>query len=215
VKVTIAGDTSANNGTYLVAWNGHGDATALWKIDLSSGALTLANSYTYTSWGQPTTATHNGIGNLGFRYLYVGRFRVAWDGFAGASLAHMGARHYSPVLGRFLQPDPSAAEANLYAYAENDPVTKVDPSGHCLRCIIDSLVRLAERVRSGLPGFIRTIQNWLQFQFRSFPGSTTFIPRIQQSIRVIGSHPRNFHIVSSGARSGYWRFTSVLQGGGE
>ena len=28
-----------------------------------------------------------------------------------------------------LQPDPSAAEVNLYAYAGNSPVTKVDPSG--------------------------------------------------------------------------------------
>jgi hypothetical protein len=41
----------------------------------------------------------------------------------------MGARHYSPSLGRFLQPDPPALEANLYAYAANSPVTKADPSG--------------------------------------------------------------------------------------
>lgn len=41
----------------------------------------------------------------------------------------MAARHYSPEFGRFLQPDPSAAEANLYAYTENSPVSRVDPSG--------------------------------------------------------------------------------------
>lgn len=41
----------------------------------------------------------------------------------------MHARHYAPEVGRFLQPDPSAAEANLYGYAGNAPVTKVDPSG--------------------------------------------------------------------------------------
>jgi len=41
----------------------------------------------------------------------------------------MHARHYSAEFGRFLQPDPIAAEANLYAYAENSPVTKVDPNG--------------------------------------------------------------------------------------
>jgi hypothetical protein len=98
VKVVITGDAAANNGTYLVTWNGHGDALALWKIDLSTGALTLANSYTYTSWGTPTTITHNGIGNLGFRYLYVGKYGVAWDGFASANLLHMGARHYSAAL---------------------------------------------------------------------------------------------------------------------
>jgi RHS repeat-associated protein len=137
VKVAIAGDTSDpdNNGTFLVTWNGHGDALALWKIDLSTGSLTLANSYAYSTWGQPTVTTHNGIGVLGFRYLYVGRFGVAWDGFAGANLHHMGARHYSPGLGRFLQPDPSALEANLYGYAADSPISTVDPSGH-LGCLV-------------------------------------------------------------------------------
>lgn len=57
---------------------GHGDAQALWRIE-TSGALTLANSYTYSTWGVPTTTTHNGIANLGFRYLYVGRHGVQWD----------------------------------------------------------------------------------------------------------------------------------------
>jgi RHS repeat-associated protein len=129
VKVTIVGDVGLNNGTYVVTWSGHGDALALWQIDPSTGGLTLANSYIYSSWGQPTTATHNGYGDLHFRYLYVGRYGVTTDGFAGANLLLMGARHYSAALGRFLQPDPSAAEANLYAYAENSPVTKVDPTG--------------------------------------------------------------------------------------
>ncbi len=41
----------------------------------------------------------------------------------------MGARHYSPSLGRFLQPDPSALETNLYGYGANSPVSRVDPSG--------------------------------------------------------------------------------------
>jgi RHS repeat-associated protein len=131
VKVTITGDAGANNGTYLVTWNGHGDALALWQIDLSTGGLTLANSFTYTSWGTPTTATHNGIGDLRFRYLYVGRYGVAWDDFAGAGLLHMGARHYRPALGRFLQPDPSAEDPNLYRYAANSPTVRVDPNGTC------------------------------------------------------------------------------------
>jgi hypothetical protein len=44
----------------------------------------------------------------------------------------MHARHYSPLIGRFLQPDPTATESNLYAYAENSPVTMVDPDGRWL-----------------------------------------------------------------------------------
>ena len=127
VSMTIpAGQSSA--GVYLPTWNGHGDALALWRME-SDGTLTLANSYTYSTWGRPTTATHNGIPDLGFRFLYVGASDVQWDDFSGAGLQYMHARHYSPLTGRFLQPDPSAAEANLYAYAGDSPVTKADACG--------------------------------------------------------------------------------------
>ena len=48
----------------------------------------------------------------------------------------LGARLYDPVIGRFLSRDPvlnprSAAAANPYAFAANDPVNSSDPSGFC------------------------------------------------------------------------------------
>ena len=101
---------------------------ALWRQE-TDGSLVLANSYTYGTWGSPSTATHNGIGDLGFRFLYVGAADVQWDDFSGAGLLYMHARHYHPLIGRCLQPDPSAAEANLYGYAGNSPVSRVDPKG--------------------------------------------------------------------------------------
>jgi RHS repeat-associated protein len=125
-KVIVpAGQTGT--GTYLVTWNGHGDAMALHRIE-SSGSLTLANSYTYGTWGQPTTATHNSIANLGFRFLYVGAADVQWDAAYGLDLLYMHARHYSPTLGRFLQPDPARAQ-EAFAYSGNSPVSQIDPSG--------------------------------------------------------------------------------------
>jgi len=79
IKVAISGDpVSLHNGTYLVTWNGHGDAVALSKIDATTGALTAANRYTYTTWGTPTTTTHNSYSDLRFRYLYVGQYDVHW-----------------------------------------------------------------------------------------------------------------------------------------
>jgi RHS repeat-associated protein len=127
VKLTIpAGQADA--GTYLVTWNGHGDALALNRIN-ADGSLTLANSFSYSSWGAPTTATHNGIGDLGFRFLYVGQYGVAWDNALGLGLHYMRARHYAPALGRFLQPDPSRLEANQYSYASNTPLVAIDPGG--------------------------------------------------------------------------------------
>jgi len=127
LKLTIpSGQTGA--GTYLVSWNGHGDALALHRQN-ADGTLTLANSYTYTTWGAPTTATHNSIPDLSFRYLYVGQLGVQWDNPYGLGLHYMQARHYAPAIGRFIQPDPSRLEINHYAYAGNNPVSAVDPCG--------------------------------------------------------------------------------------
>jgi RHS repeat-associated protein len=116
----------AHAGTYLVNWNGHGDALSLVRV-LGDGSLEVANSYTYGTWGEPTTHIHGTYGDLGFRFLYVGREGVQWDAEAGLYL--MGFRHYSPRLGRFIQPDPAAAEENSYSYAGNNPTTNIDPDG--------------------------------------------------------------------------------------
>jgi RHS repeat-associated protein len=117
--------------SYLVTWNGHGDALAAWQIE-SDGTLTLANSYTYDSWGTPTTTVASGFADLGLRFLYVGAHDVQWDDFSGVSLYYMHARHYSPAIGRFLQPDPARAEANQYGYAGDNPIAGVDSSGSCV-----------------------------------------------------------------------------------
>lgn len=71
----------------------------------------------------------------------------------------MQARHYSPALGRFLQPDPDRSESNLDAYAANNPVTEIDPDGTCfivcqlvVGAVIDSIVYLATTENASLAG---------------------------------------------------------------
>jgi RHS repeat-associated protein len=141
-------------GTYLPVYDGHGDALNLSKLDPVTGSLTLANSFRYESWGKPATTTHNGVGDLGFRFLYVGEFDVQWDDQLGLGLLYMHARHYSPALGRFLQPDPDRSDANLYAYAANDPLTELDPDGTCFivcaiaNALIDTGIYFATTDRS-------------------------------------------------------------------
>ena len=128
--------------TYLVTWNGHGDAIGAWRIK-SDGTLELANSYIYSSWGTPTVdGNHpnsaNGganYGDLGLRFLYVGAQDVQWDNFSGLGLYYMHARHYSPALARFLQPDPARADVNAYAYVQDSPVTLGDPTGNMAMAI--------------------------------------------------------------------------------
>ncbi|MFG2941350.1 RHS repeat-associated core domain-containing protein [Streptomyces sp. NPDC048282] len=53
---------------------------------------------------------------------------------AETGLTHIGAREYDPTIGRFLSADPVFApddheSLNGYAYANNTPVTKSDPTG--------------------------------------------------------------------------------------
>ena len=68
---------------------------------------------------------------------------TAWPGTKGfvggaqdttTGLTHLGAREYDPTTGRFLSVDPvldltDPQQINGYAYANNSPVTRSDPSG--------------------------------------------------------------------------------------
>jgi RHS repeat-associated protein len=56
------------------------------------------------------------------------------DALAALGLSQLGARLYDPVIGRFISRDPrmvlhSAAKANPYTFAYNDPVNSSDPTG--------------------------------------------------------------------------------------
>jgi uncharacterized protein RhaS with RHS repeats len=41
----------------------------------------------------------------------------------------MRARYYDPQIGRFASQDPAKLEKNFFAYAENNPISKVDANG--------------------------------------------------------------------------------------
>lgn len=175
-------DCSGTNPQYLVTWNGHGDAGSIWKIDTSTGGLTLANSFTYTTWGAPTTATHNSIDDLRFRFLYVGRFGVAWDDFGlSLGLQHMGARHYSPALGRFLQPDPSHVDPNAYAYADNNPTTKSDPSGTFAWFVVAVIII---RAVAFAPAVLPAIQRWGPVLINNAQRTVPIVQRFHNTIHV-------------------------------
>ncbi|MGW3071872.1 polymorphic toxin-type HINT domain-containing protein [Kitasatospora sp. NPDC001132] len=84
----------------------------------------------------------------------------AWAGdrgFVGGTkddvtgLTNLGARQYQPTTGRFLNPDPILSSAdpqqwNAYAYSNNDPVNRSDPSGLFSFDIIASMISNAANV---------------------------------------------------------------------
>ena len=61
-------------------------------------------------------------------YRYGGAWGYITD-TPGAGLIQLGARFYWPAIGRFVQQDPAKQGMNWYAYAGDDPVTGIDPSG--------------------------------------------------------------------------------------
>ena len=90
-------------------------------IGLVDPTGSLAQTFAYEPFGRAVTTGDPAR----VRYQFTGRERdTDW-------LYYYRARYYAPRLARFLQPDPLGlrGEPNPYAYARNNPITNVDPSG--------------------------------------------------------------------------------------
>ena len=113
------------NGTwYYYVLNVQGDVVKLIKAD-----GTVAASYTYDPWGKILTSTGDlaNINPLRYRGYY-------YDTETG--LYYLQSRYYDPEIGRFINADSYTTtdstgilSANMYAYCENDPVNRNDPTG--------------------------------------------------------------------------------------
>jgi RHS repeat-associated protein len=90
-------------------------------VDSATGAV--VESLSYDEYGNVIVDTAPGFQRLGFGGGLS-------DG--ETQLVHFGARDFDPISGRWISKDPlvfRGRDANLFAYADTDPVNKVDPSG--------------------------------------------------------------------------------------
>jgi len=92
---------------------------------LVSGNHHYAYGLRHPGWSSPPLAASDA------RYAFAGGTRTADE--LDVQWQRNGARMYDPVLGRFLGVEPLAdvyVSLSVYAYAANDPVNLVDPSGY-------------------------------------------------------------------------------------
>ena len=97
-----------------------------------AGTGDVYQSYSYNAFGE-LQGNLNPL-SIATNYLYTGQqFDPIYT-----ELYSLRARYYDPGMGRFLTRDTwaydlgSPVELNRYAYAQNNPATYVDPSGHFL-----------------------------------------------------------------------------------
>ncbi|MCL5283446.1 MAG: hypothetical protein M1330_01855 [Armatimonadetes bacterium] len=122
-------------GASLIRRNGE-----YFQYDGSGSTRTITNS----SGSQTASAIYDGYGNTvatsgstSSPYLFAATSGYRNDNDDGLML--VGARYYDPAVGLFITRDTDLSQP-AYQYCNDDPVNKVDPSGHDWRVIVGGLV---------------------------------------------------------------------------
>lgn len=124
-----------NNTLYYYVLNAQGDVVRI----VNSSRNTVA-SYTYDPWGKiiSSSGTLADINPLRYRGYY-------YDSETG--FYYLQSRYYDPEIGRFINADSYAStdatgllSTNMFAYCENDPVNRSDPSGELFGTISGLIV---------------------------------------------------------------------------
>ena len=121
------GNVQETENTYLFRKNIWGDVTEIYDTEGE-----IVGSYQYDAWGNIISQSGSMAGSNPFRYR--GYYYDAETGFY-----YLQNRYYDPEIRRFINADkleltPELSQVveqlNLYAYCNNNPVNKYDPSGH-------------------------------------------------------------------------------------
>lgn len=129
---------------------------------------------------------YEGYGNC--IIAYTPRFnRTAKGKDEETGLYYLNARFYDPSNGRFLNPDSYRGEAadpqtlHLYAYCANNPITRIDPTGHAAETVIDVMF-LGMSIND-----FRKEQSLTNFAFVVWDGVATIMPLVPGSYAIKGA----------------------------
>ncbi len=100
----------------------HGDTRGS-VVAMTDENTVITHQYRYDDFGVITNYSEPESDSNHFRY--VGTYGVEHE---LNDLYYMRARYYKPSIGRFLTEDPIWS-TNLYQYADNNPISRVDPKG--------------------------------------------------------------------------------------
>jgi len=116
-RVVATGTPAAGYGYLHADRNGN-------VLAVTSRTGDIVAAYAYAPFGEVLKRT----GTWRNPFTFVGEFGVMEE---SSGVFFMSRRHYDATAGRFLQRDPIGHNggANLYAYAGNDPATRIDPWG--------------------------------------------------------------------------------------
>ena len=90
----------------------------------ASTSANITHKYQYDDFGKVLQSEESDANP----FQYIGQHGVMYE---AEGLSFMRARYYDESIGRFLSEDPIWS-VNLYPYADNNPITGIDPSGKTL-----------------------------------------------------------------------------------
>jgi RHS repeat-associated protein len=114
----LAEELSTSEGFRWLVADHQGSVRRVLKAD-----GTTMRSVNYDAFGNVATSTATDTGKLP-RFMYTGQ---QFDAETG--LGYFDARYYASDAARFLSTDPAKEGSNLYAYVQNNPLNRVDPTG--------------------------------------------------------------------------------------
>jgi RHS repeat-associated protein len=95
-------------------------------------------------------------------YGWLGQHERPYEHAGALALVQMGARPYSPLLGRFLSVDPvEGGSANDYDYVHADPINETDLDGKCPWCLAVLAFVARTVVRPAATWVTRTAMPWV------------------------------------------------------